>query len=226
MSEDCGCPVGLTGANCADRVALVRRAFRLEWLTIGWMIVEAAVALTSGIAAGSLSVTAFGVDSVIELLSATVLIWRLSVEIRRGQVFAEEAEARASRIAGALLFGLAAYVAVSAVHGLWQHQEAEMSLPGLAVTGLAIPIMYWLSRRKLAVAEALGSKAMRADAMESLTCGYLSVVVVIGLVAQWLAGAWWIDAVTSLAIVGFLVKEGREAWSGKSCGCCEPAAAG
>lgn len=226
MSEDCGCTVVLAGANCVDRAELVRRAFRLEWLTIGWMIVEAVVALTSGIAAGSLSVTAFGVDSVIELLSATVLIWRLSVEIRRGRVFAEEAEARASRIAGALLFGLAAYVAVSAVRGLWQHQEAEMSLPGLAVTGLAIPIMYWLSRRKLAVAEALESKAMRADAMESLTCGYLSVVVVIGLVAQWLAGAWWIDAVTSLAIVGVLVREGREAWAGKSCGCCEPAAVG
>lgn len=85
------------------------------------------------------------------------------------------------------------------------------------VTAIAVPAMYWLSRRKLAVADALGSAAMRADAMERITCGYLSVVVLIGLGAQAVVGMWWIDDVTSLVIVWLLVKEGREAWMGDGC---------
>jgi divalent metal cation (Fe/Co/Zn/Cd) transporter len=87
------------------------------------------------------------------------------------------------------------------------------------ISVLAIPIMRYLARRKIALAEKLGSHAMRADAMESITCGWLSLVVVIGLIAQATLGAWWVDAVSSLAIVWFLVKEGREAWAGEECHC-------
>ena len=83
-----------------------------------------------------------------------------------------------------------------------------------------MPVMYLLARRKIAVAEALGSRAMRADAMESVTCGWLSLVVMLGIVAQGLTGAWWIDAVASLGIVWYLVKEGREAWRAEDC-CCD-----
>ena len=90
-------------------------------------------------------------------------------------------------------------------------------LPGLAVTVAAIPVMYVLAKRKLAVAEAIGSRALRTDAVESITCGYLAVVVVVGLLAELLTGFWWVDAVTSLAIVWFLVREGREAWQGEDC---------
>jgi divalent metal cation (Fe/Co/Zn/Cd) transporter len=82
---------------------------------------------------------------------------------------------------------------------------------------LAMPVMYILARNKIAVAEALGSRAMRADAMESVTCGWLSFVVLLGLVVQGLTGAWWVDSVTSLGIIWFLIKEGREAWSGEDC---------
>jgi divalent metal cation (Fe/Co/Zn/Cd) transporter len=152
------------------------------------------------------------------LASAGVLLWRLTVEIKHGQRFSEAVERRASRIAGGLLFALAAYVILSAAWGLWQHQQAEFSWPGLAVAAAAIPIMYGLARRKLAVAEALGSRALRADAIEAVTCGYLSIVVLVGLAAQLLFGAWWIDSVTSLAIVWLLVKEGREAWNAEECG--------
>ena len=223
MSEGCGCSTGPAGDGCADRAALIRDAFRLEWLTVGWMVIEAVVAIGSGIAAGSLSLVAFGADSVIELLSAGVLIWRLTVEIKRGQAFAVDAEERARRVAGALLFALAATVVADAVWGLWQHRSAQDSWPGLMVTVAAIPAMAWLSRRKLAVAKALASQALRADAMESITCGYLSIIVVAGLVAQRCMDAWWIDSVTSLGIVWFLVKEGREAWTGEGCGCVGPA---
>lgn len=191
----------------------------LEYISIAWMAIEAGVAFYSGMRANSVSLLAFGVDSVIELLSAGVLIWRLSVELRHGEAFAESAERAASRIAGGLLFVLAFYVVTAAAWKLWTQTGEAFSWPGLIVTGLAIPVMYTLARGKIAVADALGSRALRADAMESVTCGWLSIVVLVGLVVQALTGAWWVDAVTSLGIVWFLVKEGREAWTGEDC-CC------
>lgn len=217
MAEDC-CEKEISGTTDAlKRAALIQRAFRLEWLTIIWMMVETAVAIGAGLAAHSLLLFAFGIDSIIEIVSACVLIWRLSVELRRGRAFSEAAERRASRIAGALLFALALYVVAGAAWGLWEHRGAEFSTPGLILTVAAIPIMYVLSRQKLVLAEQLGSRALRADAIESITCGWLSFVVVIGLVAQLALGAWWIDSVASLAIVYFLIKEGREAWNGGEC---------
>ena len=208
----------------SDRVALIQDAFRLEWLTIGWMTVEAAVSIASGLAAGSLVVTAFGLDSLIELASASVLMWRLSVELRHGRLFSESTERIASRIAGGLLFALAAYVTIAAGWSLLARTGAAFSWPGFIVALAAIPSMRYLARRKIAVAERLGSRALRADAMEAVTCGWLSLVVVISLAVQWAIGAWWIDGVGSLAIVWFLVKEGREAWADRECDCCQETA--
>jgi divalent metal cation (Fe/Co/Zn/Cd) transporter len=195
-----------------QRPKLIRQAFRLEWLSIAWMAFEATVAVASGIAARSITLVAFGLDSVIELASAGVLIWRLSHELRFGRELCEEAERIARRTAGGLLFALAAYVVVAAGWSLWRGEGEAFSWPGLAVAFLSIPIMLVLARRKFALADQLGSRALRADAAESLACLWLSVVVVVGLLAQLAFGAWWMDAVTSLAIVWFLLKEGREAW--------------
>jgi Co/Zn/Cd efflux system component len=207
-----------TGAERGvERRELVARAFRLEWLTIGWMSVEAVIATVSGLAAHSISLLAFGIDSVIELLSAFVLVWRHSVELRHGEEFSEAAERLASRIGGALLLALAAYVVASAGWSLWQRQGEEFSLPGLIVAALAVPMMYGLATAKLRLAGRLGSHALRADAVESIACGYLSAIVVVGLLAQWLFGAWWIDGVTALALVYFLVREGLETWRDEEC---------
>ncbi len=186
--------VGRRETAAGDRAALLRDAFRIEYLTIAWMVIEATVAIASAIEANSLTLLAFGVDSVIELASACVLVWRLTVELRRGQLFAEKAERRAARIGGALLFALAIYVVAAAGWKLWAQEGAEFSVPGLVVSVLAMPIMYFLSRRKLRLAEALGSGALRADAIESITCAWLSLVVVAGLVTQLLIGAWWVDS--------------------------------
>ncbi len=202
-------------ANNASRGALIGHAFILEWITIAWMILEVTVAIASGIAAHSLSLIAFGVDSGIELLSATVLIWRLNVEFKHGESFSEKAEHAASKIGGALLYALAAYVVLSAAWSLWHREGEAFSIYGFVLTFVAIPIMYWLYRYKMAIADGLSSRALRVDAIESITCGYLSVTVLIGLIAQYAWDIWWIDAVTSLAIVYFLVKEGREAWEGE-----------
>jgi divalent metal cation (Fe/Co/Zn/Cd) transporter len=219
MAECCA-PPPLILPPRPDRLPLIREAFRLEWVTIGWMTVEAGVSIWAGVMAGSLVLLAFGLDSLIELASAGVLMWRLSVELRHGQRFSERAERIASRIGGALLFVLAAYVTTAAVWHLHNATGEEFSWPGFVVALVAIPAMRYLARRKIAIAEKIGSRALRADAMEAVTCGWLSFVVVASLAAQWLVGAWWIDGVGSLAIVYFLVKEGREAWSGAECESC------
>jgi len=184
------------------------------------MTVEAFVAITAGVMAGSLVLLAFGLDSVIELASAGVLMWRLSIELRHGQKFSESAERTASRIGGALLFLLAVYVTVAALWRLWTGSGEEFSWPGFVVALVAIPTMRYLAQRKIAIADRIGSRALRADAVEAVTCGWLSFVVVVTLAAQWLFGAWWIGGVGSLAIVYLLIKEGREAWSGDECGSC------
>lgn len=200
------------------REGLVRGAFRLEWVTAAWMLMEAAVALGSGFAAHSLSLIVFGAESLIELASAGVLLWRLNVEMRRGAEFPENVEHRASRIGGVLLFGLAAYAVASAAYALRLGDGQQFSAAGLVLAVLTVPVMWWLAQAKMRVASQIGSRALRADAVESITCGYLSGVVVVGLLIQLLMpGWWWIDGATSLAIVIFLVKEGREAWKGACC---------
>jgi divalent metal cation (Fe/Co/Zn/Cd) transporter len=219
MTDSCASPPLLLPPR-SDRLPLIREAFRLEWLTIGWMTVEALVAIAAGVTAGSLVLIAFGLDSVIELASAGVLMWRLSIELRHGQKFSERAERTASRIGGALLLLLAAYVTTTALWHLWKGSSEEFSWPGFIVALVAIPAMRYLAHRKITIAEKIGSRALRADAMEAVTCGWLSFVVIASLAAQWLTSAWWVDGVGSLAIVYFLVKECREAWSGDECECC------
>ena len=220
MSSNSCAPPPLLLPPRSDRLPLIREAFRLEWLTIGWMTVEALVAIAAGVTAGSLVLIAFGLDSVIELASAGVLMWRLSIELRHGQQFSERAERTASRIGGALLFLLATYITTAALWHLWKGTGEEFSWPGFIIALVAIPAMRYLAHRKITIAEKIGSRALHADAMEAVTCGWLSFVVVASLAAQWLTGAWWVDGVGSLAIVYFLVKEGREAWSGHECECC------
>src|SRR5258707_11220271 len=148
-------PLVLPTTPNGGRTQVIRKAFRLEWLTIGWMVVEAMVALTSGIAAGSLVLVAFGLDSVIELVSAGVLVWRLSIELRNGEAFSEHAERIASRVGGALLFALAAYVVVAAGWNLWRGGGEEFFWPGLIVAPLGIPVIRDLGGRQLDLAAKL-----------------------------------------------------------------------
>src|SRR5271165_222598 len=163
-ARECCAPPPLVAPTklAGERAGLIGEAFRLELLTIGWMTIEAVVALAAGIGAGSLVLVAFGLDSVIELISAGVLKWRLSTELRHGQAFSEAAERLASRIGGVLLFILATYVVVAAGWNLWDRRGQEFSLAGLVLTILAIPIM-----------DKLCSPALRTDAVESITCGWL-----------------------------------------------------
>jgi len=201
----------------STRPADVRRAIGLEWITLVWMTIEGGVALFAGFAAHSVSVTAFGMDSLIELVSGGVLMWRLRTEVRMGAAFPTSIEHLAHRVAGALLMLLAAYVVVAAALSLYHRQGQDFSYLGAAVTAAAIAIMFPLARSKREVADKIDSLALRADAVESLACGYLSVAVLIGLVAQYYLQAWCIDGVISLGIVYYLVREGMEAWGAEDC---------
>ncbi len=202
----------------------LKRALLLTWVTIVWMVIEAVSALGLGWATRSLLLEGFGFDSLVELFSAFVLLWRLRLETCEQvvQERIEQAERRASKWIGYSLFVLAAYVAGSALLGLTilprltdTHESGWGILLGL-ISKLGMPV---LAALKLKTAERLGSQALRADAIESVTCGYLSVVLMVGLCATRFFGWWWLDSVASLALIPFLIREGREAITGE--GCCE-----
>jgi divalent metal cation (Fe/Co/Zn/Cd) transporter len=198
----------------------MQAALRLEVLTICWMVIEASASIGAGVVAGSVLLLAFGADSVIELISAVVLYHRLCKEAdgTANSAEIEGLEQRAARIAGYLLYALAAYVVLQSGYGLLHRHTAHTSGVGLAVALVAALGMPVLARAKIRAADRIGSKALRADAMETFTCGFLSWILLAGLVANALLHWWWLDSVAALVLVPFLVKEGREAMSG-GCHC-------
>src|SRR6266487_2931733 len=207
----------------ASRADGVRLALLLTYITIGWMTIEGAAALLLGWASKSLLLEAFGIDSVIELFSAAVLLWRLKVEASGTAAFEHVnlVEDRAARLVGYSLFALVAYVLVNSGYGLFiakRITDTNESVWGILIGAVAKVGMPILAGYKLKVAARLNSRALRADAVESITCGYLSIVLMIGLAATRLLGWWWLDSVAALALIPFLIKEAREAISG-GCDC-------
>jgi len=210
-----------SGRNRADDV---RQALVLTYITLGWMTIEGAGSLILGWASKSLLLEAFGIDSVVELFSAGVLLWRLRVEVgdRANEERIESVETRAARLVGYSLFVLAAYVVFNSVYGLFfAHRvtDTHESVWGIAIGLVAKIGMPILAGYKLKVAARLNSRALRADAMEAITCGYMSIVLMVGLAATRLFGWWWLDSVAALALIPLLIKEGRAALSG-GCACC------
>jgi len=203
----------------------VRLALLLTYITLGWMTVEGTAALLLGWASKSLLLEAFGIDSIIELFSAGVLLWRLRVEAsgRADETRIEAVELRASRLVGYTLYLLVGYVVFNSAYGIFiahrvtdTHESAWGILIGL-VAKIGMPI---LAGYKLKVAARLNSSALRADAIEAIVCGYLSIVLMVGLAATRILGWWWLDSVAALALIPFLIKEGRAAMAGK-CGCAQ-----
>ena len=198
----------------------VRTALRLEIVTIIWMVGEAAAALGAGIAADGLLLVAFGIDSCIELTWAIIVFRRFRIEIflenREG---VRAVERKTTRIAGRLLLLLAIYVLVQATFGLATRHAAEASPLGIGIAVIAAFGMPVLAKAKLRLADKTDSRSLRADAMETFTCGYLSWILLAGLALNAQARWWWIDSVAALALVPLLIKEGREAIRGGSA-CC------
>lgn len=198
-------------AEATSRAADVQSGIRIEMLTIGWMVVEAVVSVGSGVLAHSTLLIAFGLDSVIELISAALLLWRLQIEARGSDVErVEQVEQRAAWVAGILLVLLCVYVLVTAVYGLLSGAHSEDSIAGIVVAAIAVVAMPWLGVSKRRIAERIQSSALRADAAESLTCAYMAGTVVVGLVLNTLFHWWWAEDIAALAFLFWLVQETRE----------------
>ena len=195
-----------------SRTDALRQGVRLETLTVAWMLVEAAVALGAGVLARSVLLTAFGVDSVIELLSGVVLFRRLSAEsagLPTDEV--DRLETRTTRISAILLVLLCAYVVVSSAAGLVFRVMPSPSLGGVVVSALAILAMPLLARAKRGVNHVLDSPSLRADIAETVSCAYLAAVTLAGLAVSMLTGWWWVQYVAALGLLAWLVPEAREA---------------
>jgi len=204
-----------------ERNRVVRTALRLEIVTILWMIIEAGASIVAGLGARSLLLVAFGIDSGIELISAIVLFWRFKRETVGGLAgieTTEKLERKASRIGGWLLYLLSAYVVIQAAYGLISRHSAEKSWLGIGIAIVAASGMPFLAKAKLRIADQIQSRALRADTMETVTCGYLAWVLLAGLVVNALTHWWWLDSVASLAIVPLLLREAKEALNGSCCG--------
>ena len=204
----------------ASREASLAHARRLEYLTVGWNVVEGVVAVGAAVAAGSVALLGFGIDSFVECASGLVLLWRLGAEQRGMEAEAiERLDERAHKLVGASLFLLAAYVAVDAAHALWTQERPEPSVVGMVVTAVSIATMLWLARAKRRAAAALQSRALEADAFQTTACFWLSVITLAGIGLNMVLGWWWADPVAALGMTWFIGKEGREAWRGEDCGC-------
>jgi divalent metal cation (Fe/Co/Zn/Cd) transporter len=172
------------------------------------------VSLFAAWRARSPALLAFGGDSVIELFSAVVVLWRF-----RGGVEHEHAERQAARVAGALLLALAAYVAITSVASLLGYSEAKPTLLGIAILVVAAAVMPWLAKEKRRLSRATGTAALRADAAQSALCAYLSLIALVGLATNAIWRVKWADPIAALVVLPLIVWEGREAMRGKTCGC-------
>ena len=200
----------------ADGPKLLRRALWLVGLTLAYNLVEAAIAIWAGTAAGSIALLGFGLDSVIECAASAVLLWRLSVELRGGDAErVETAERRSRRFVGLTFLALAAYVLVESALTLISGDHPAASLPGIVLAAISLVVMPLLALAKLRTARGLGSGALEAEAKETLACAYLSFTLLVGLVLNAAAGWWWADPLAALAMVPWLLKEGVEGVRGE-----------
>lgn len=201
----------------ATRSALLTRGLLLEFLTVGWNLIEGVIAVVAAMASGSVALLGFGVDSFVESISGSVLIWRLGSE-KRGSADEERIEAierRAEQLVGLSFFALAAYVAFDAVTSILSQERPDASAVGIALASVSIGVMLWLARAKRRTAADLGSRAMAADAEQTQACWYLSVVVLIGIGLNAVFGWWWADPIAALGVALILVREGWGAWGGE-----------
>ncbi|SFV09413.1 cation diffusion facilitator family transporter [Alicyclobacillus macrosporangiidus] len=206
----------------------VKKGVSIEVVTILWMIVEAGVAIGTGLVAHSLALVAFGADSIIELIAGTVLLWRLIIEANgAGLDRVKQAEKVSSWVVGIALMLLAVYIVVASTDKLWTHQGAESSFLGIGFAIASGVVMPYLSRAKKRIGAEIASKALQADGACSIVCAYMAWTVLAGVILTALFGWWWIDSIAALGLVYFVVKEGWEAIQearGKEdacgCGCC------
>jgi divalent metal cation (Fe/Co/Zn/Cd) transporter len=213
-----------TNSSNQSRAGQIRLGVWIEALSLAWMVVEASIAISAGLVARSVSLEGFGFDSIVELVAGGVLLWRLLVEQRGASLAsAERAERRAAWITAIGLFVLALYIVAESGFSLLTRSHPHVSWWGVGLAIAAAVIMPLLWQGKLRVAHRIDSAALKADAICSVTCAYMSFTLLAGLLLNTLFGLWWADSLAALALVYFIVREGREAWhearTGETCSC-------
>jgi divalent metal cation (Fe/Co/Zn/Cd) transporter len=197
----------------ADYLALARRARWLSWASLGYMAVEGIVAVAAGIAAGSIALIGFGLDSAIEGFASVVIVWRFT----GWRTVSHRAEDRAQKLVAVQFFILAPYVAFESVRTLADGSHPETSVVGIALAASSLVVMPYLGRAKRRIGTRIGSSATASEGKQNLLCAYLAAALLVGLLGNALFGAWWLDPIVGLLIAGLAVWEGREAWHGDAC---------
>lgn len=198
----------------ADRAHLGRRAQLLAGASVTYNLLEAVVAITAGLVAGSVALIGFGLDSVVESFSGVVILWQFRHRLPQSR------EQQAVRLISLSLFALAAFVAVESVRTLLTGAEPEVSRVGIVLAAVSLTLMPFLSWAQRRTGRALHSTSVVADSTQTLLCTYMSAVLLGGLVLNAAFGWSWADPVAGLAIAAIAAKEGRQAWRGE--GCCAP----
>ena len=198
-------------ADPAEREGLVRRGRMLAWFTIVWNTLEGVASIAAGIAAGSIALIGFGVDSYVEVFAGSVIIWRLSKE-QHGDAVSEVAEQRAVRLIALTFLFLAVGVGVESIRRLVSGERPDESWFGIGLAVVSLVIMPLLARAKKRVGERLGSRAVTADATETMLCVWLSAILLVGLGANAAFGWWWADPLAALGVVYVAAREGIEHW--------------
>ena len=208
------------GPVTPEWLRLARLARMLAWLTLGWLGIEAGVAVGAAVTAGSVALLGFGLDSGIEALASVIVIWRFTGT----RLASGTAERRAQRLVGLSFYLLSPYIAIEATHALATGDRAETSIAGIALTAGTAVLEPVLGLAKRGVGARLGSAATAGEGTQNLLCACLAAAVLAGLLANTLFGVWWLDGAVALAISGWALIEGRRAWAGRGCGCaCQPA---
>ena len=203
-----------SGAGESSEAPLVRAGRRIEYLSLGWTSIEAVAGLAAGIAAGSMALVGFGADSVIEIASSAVLIWRLSDPSQGNR-----RERSALKLVGIGFLLLAVYVLWESAQALLRRHAPEVSYFGIVFSGLCLVVMPLLARAKRKIAAQIGSRALDADSRQSSICAYLAAILLGGLLLNALFGWWWADPLAALLMVPIILKEAIEALRGEACTC-------
>jgi divalent metal cation (Fe/Co/Zn/Cd) transporter len=200
------------------RTAAVRRGRNLEYLTVAWNSAEGVISIVAGWLAGSIALVGFGVDSLIEVSSGGILLWRLHTDA--DEALRERREQRALKLVGVSFLVLAAYVAFDAAKSLYYREAPDASWLGIVIAAVSLIVMPLLARAKRRVAAVITSRALVADSRQTDLCAYLSAILLAGLGLNALVGWWWADPVAGLIMVPIIAKEGFEALRGEHCDDC------
>jgi divalent metal cation (Fe/Co/Zn/Cd) transporter len=200
----------------AERQALVLKARRLTRLGLGWHVLEAGVAVGAGVVAGSVALVGFGADSVIEAAAGLVVLWLVTSD----RLSSHLAERRAQQLIAASFLLLAAYVATESARDLIGGHRPAASWLGVGLAAVTLTAMPPLAAAKKQVGTALNSSATASESRQTMLCAYLSAALLVGLLANAIAGWWWADPAVALLIGAVALREARDAWRGNSCSCC------